>query len=385
MVRIALLGSTGSIGTNTLDVVLGLHDRFEVVSLSAGRNADLLCEQAARVRPKRVYISEGREAVAERLRPLGIEVHSGGAALLEMASDPEVDLVVNGLAAGSGLRPTLAAVRAGKDVAIANKETLVVAGRIVTEMAVQHGVRLIPLDSELTPLWQTLQEAPRQNVRRIVLPASGGPFCELPLAQMRTVTPEQALDHPTWKMGHKITVDSATLMNKGFEVIESHWFLGMPVSQIDVLIHRQSIVHCLIEFVDGALIAHMSTPDMRLPIQQALTYPDRLPARVAPLDLAGTGTLSFAAPDLERFPCLALSYEAIEAGGTATAVLNAANEVGVYAFLDGRIGFLDIAGVVRRSLDAHDNGSGSDLEAVFEADRWAREQATEIVRRLEAG
>ena len=383
MKRVALLGSTGSIGTNTLDVLGELPDRFEVVSLSAGRNADLLCEQAARFRPRRVYISRDAETVSARLKPLGIEVVCAPDGLVEMAADPEADLVVNGLAAGLGLRPTLAAIEAGKDVAIANKETLVVAGHIVTDLAVQHGVRLMPLDSELTPLWQTLQETPRANVRRIVLPASGGPFFDSSPDRMARVTPEEALNHPTWKMGPKITVDSATLMNKGFEVIESHWFLDMPVDRIDVIIHRESIVHCMIEFADGGVMAHLSTPDMRLPIQQVLTYPEKCPTRVAPLDLTQVGRLSFYPPDFDRFPCLALAYEALAAGGTAPAVLNAANEIGVYAFLEGRIGFMDIPGVVRRALDAHENGPGADLDAVFEADRWARETAGEMVRRLE--
>ncbi len=383
MRRVALLGSTGSIGTNTLDVIDGLPERFEVVSLSAGQNVDLLCEQVKRFRPKRVCVAEDGSETIARLKGLGVEVLCGAAGLIELAEDPDVDLVVNGLVAGLGLRPTLAAIRAGKDVAIANKETLVVAGHIVTELAAQKGVHLIPLDSELTPLWQTLQDVPVEDVRRIVLPASGGPFFETPLEEMARVTPDEALNHPTWKMGPKITVDSATLMNKGFEVIEAQWFLGLPVSQIDVVIHRQSIVHCLIEYTDGGLTAHMSTPDMRLPIQQALTHPQKLPTRVAPLDLVGVGMLSFHAPDLERFPCLALSYEAVREGGTAPAVLNAANEIGVYSFLDGRIGFLDVPGVVRRALDAHNNGAGADLEAVFEADRWGREKTEEIVRRME--
>ncbi len=383
MRQVALLGSTGSIGTSTLDIFQRLPDRFEVVSLSAGRNIDLLCEQAARFRPRRVCVSQDAREVASRLKSLDIEVLSGPEGLLDLAADPQVDLVVNGLVAGVGLRPTLAAVRAGKDIAIANKETLVVAGRILTDLAARHGAKLLPLDSELTPLWQSLQQIPKQDVKRILLPASGGPFFDFSLDQMARVTPREALNHPTWKMGPKITVDSATLMNKGFEVIEAHWFLDLPVSRIDVVIHRQSIVHCLIEFVDGGLVAHLSTPDMRLPIQQALTHPEKLPTPVTPLDLVRMGELSFHAPDLERFPCLALSYEAIVEGGTAPAVLSAANEIGVYAFLEDQIGFLDIPGVVRRALDAHDNGFGSDLEAVFEADRWTREKAKEIIRKME--
>lgn len=383
MTRVSLLGSTGSIGTSTLDVLAGLPERFEVVCLSAGSNIDLLCEQVTRFRPKRVCVGEecAKEA-GERNELKGVELLHGSDGLIASATDSGVDLVINGLVAGVGLRPTLAAVEAGKDVAIANKETLVVAGDLVTELAARNGVRLIPLDSELTPLWQSLQEVSREQVTRIVLSASGGPFFDMSLDEMARVTPEEALRHPTWRMGPKITIDSATLMNKGFEVIESRWFLGLDIEQIDVVIHRQSIVHCLVEFLDGSLIAHLSRPDMRLPIQQALTHPVRLPTPVPSLDLVSTGSLSFHAPDLERFPCLALAYEVCRAGGTAAAVLNAANEIGVDSFLTGRIGFLDVPDVVRRTLDAHVNASGSNLDAVFEADRWGREKATEIVARI---
>ena len=383
MKRVSLLGSTGSIGTSTLDVLAGLPERFEVECLSAGSNIDLLCDQVTRFRPERVCVGEqyAKEA-GERRELKGVEVLHGSDGLLALATDPAVDLVINGLVAGVGLRPTLAAVEAGKDVAIANKETLVVAGQLVTDLAARNGVQLIPLDSELTPLWQNLQEISPRQVTRIVLPASGGPFFDMSLDEMARATPDEALRHPTWRMGPKITIDSATLMNKGFEVIESRWFLGLDIEQIDVVIHRQSIVHCLVEFLDGSLTAHLSRPDMRLPIQQALTHPDRLPTRVPSLDLVSTGSLSFHAPDLERFPCLALAYEVCRAGGTAAAVLNAANEVGVYSFLAGRIGFLDVPDVVRQTLDAHVNASGSNLDALFEADRWGREKARDVVARL---
>lgn len=383
MKRIALLGSTGSIGVSTLDVLAGLPERFAVECLSAGSNIDLLCDQVTRFRPKRVCVGEERAKDAgERVELKGVEVLHGSDGLLALAADANVDLVINGLVAGVGLRPTLAAIGAGKDVAIANKETLVVAGQVVTELAARNGVRLIPLDSELTPLWQSLQDVPPRQVTRIVLSASGGPFFDISLDEMARATPDEALRHPTWRMGPKITIDSATLMNKGFEVIESRWFLGLDIEQIDVVIHRQSIVHCLVEFPDGSLTAHLSRPDMRLPIQQALTHPERLPTTVPSLDLASTGSLSFHAPDLERFPCLALAYEVGREGGTAAAVLNAANEIGVYSFLAGRIGFLDVPDIVRRTLDAHVNASGSNLDAVFEADRWGREKAREFVARV---
>ena len=381
-IQVALLGSTGSIGRNSLDVLARLGDRFRVVGLSAKTNVDLLCEQASRFRAKQVCLHEVTAAAASRFRALGIEVLGGSDGLLQLATGSDVDLVLNGLAAGAGLRPTLAAIEARKDVAIANKETLVVAGHFMTDLAARHGVRLIPLDSELTPLWQTLQGSVGADVKRILLSASGGPFFGHSLEEMTRVTPEDALRHPTWKMGSKITIDSATLMNKGFEVIEARWFLGLPIDQIDVVIHRQSIVHCLIEFVDGGMTAYLSTPDMRLPIQQALTHPERLPTSIAPLDLAQVGELTFFAPDFNRFPCLGMAYEAARAGGTAPAVLNAANEIGTYAFLDRKIGFMDIAGVIRRTLDAHRNDACGDLDALFEADRWGRETARGFVSKL---
>lgn len=383
MKRVALLGSTGSIGINTLDVLSALSDRFQVVSLSAGRNIELLCEQAERFKPQRVCVSGDVETVRPRLKSLGINVVSGLEGLLELASDPEIDLVINGLVAGLGLQPTLAAVDANKDVVIANKETLVVAGHIILDLAVKKGVRVLPLDSELTPLWHTLQETPKEDVKRVLLPASGGPFFEFSKKQMAIVTPQQATKHPTWKMGSKISVDSATLMNKGFEVIEAGWVLQLPTSMVQVVIHRQSIVHGLIEFVDGSLVAHMSTPDMRLPIQQVLIHPERLPSLVPQLDLVGVGELTFQAPDFEKFPCLNLCLEAQKIGGTAPAVLNAANDVGVYAFLDDRIRFLDISEVVSRALEAHQNGFGSDLEEIFEADRWARKEAGDQIQKIE--
>lgn len=383
MKRIALLGSTGSIGTSTLQVLANLPDHFELVSLCAGRNIDLLCQQAEQWRPKRVCVAHSAHLVAQRLNPLGIEVLEGDRGMHDLSVDPDVDLVVNGLAAGVGLRPTLSAVQMGKDVAIANKETLVVAGHLVTQLAAKTGSTLLPIDSETTPLWQTLQETDPTHVKRIVLPASGGPFFEYTTEQMAHVTRKEALNHPTWQMGAKITIDSATLMNKGFEVIEAQWFLNLPVSKVDVIIHRQSIVHCLIEYTDGSVLAHMSTPDMCLPIHQALVHPQKLPTQVTPLNLAKVGTLSFFEPDTQRFPCLKLAYDAVSQGGTAPAVLNAANEIAVYAFLDDRIGFLDIPRIVAQSLDAHNTHHTADLDAVFEADRWGRSYSASLVKKIE--
>ncbi|MFT5368558.1 MAG: 1-deoxy-D-xylulose-5-phosphate reductoisomerase [Candidatus Latescibacterota bacterium] len=383
MKRVSLLGSTGSIGTSTIDVLNAYPDRFELISLAAGRNTNLLVEQAKQLRPKRVYAAENVADVAEQLKPLGIDVVYGEKGLEELAADTDVDLVINGLSAGVGLRPTLAAVQKGTDVAIANKETLVVAGHLITEWAQKTGSALLPLDSETTPLWQTLQGTNRNDIKRILLPASGGPFFEWTKEQMATITREQALNHPTWQMGPKITIDSATLMNKGFEVIEAQWFLDLPVSKVDVIIHRQSIVHCLIEYVDYGLMAHLSTPDMRLPIHQALVHPEKLPSQIEPLDLAKVGTLSFFEPDTERFPCLQLAYDTIEMGGTAPAVLNAANEIAVYAFLDNRIGFLDIPAIIYQALEDHNPIPATEIETLFDADHWARKHAQKLVLKYE--
>ncbi|MBE83658.1 MAG: 1-deoxy-D-xylulose-5-phosphate reductoisomerase [Gemmatimonadetes bacterium] len=383
MTRVAILGSTGSIGTNTLDVIQAMPGRFEVISLSAASRIEQVCDQAKTFGAKRVCVAEGLAQKASQILGDTVEVVEGNDGLVELAEDSDVDMVINGLVAGVGIRPTIAALQAGRDVATANKETLVVAGEVVTGIAQDKGVKLLPLDSELTPLWETLRERPLEDVRRIILPASGGPFFDTSMESMKKVSRGEALNHPTWKMGPKITIDSATLMNKGFEVIESHWFFDLPVPKIDVIIHRQSIVHCMIEYVDGSVTAHLSEPDMRLPIQQALTYPDKVSSRVATLDLVKVGTLSFFEPDLERFPCLQHCYDAIDEGGTAPAVLNASNEIAVEAFLQERIGFMDIPRVIGKSLDAHDTDCG-DLDAIYEADRWAREASTEIVDALSA-
>ena len=383
MTRVAILGSTGSIGTNTLDVIQAMPERFEVISLSAASRIEQVCDQAKTFGAKRVCVAEGLAQKASQILGDTVEVVEGNDGLVELAEDSDVDMVINGLVAGVGIRPPIAALQAGRDVATANKETLVVAGEVVTGIAQDKGVKLLPLDSELTPLWETLRERPLEDVRRIILPASGGPFFDTSMESMKKVSRGEALNHPTRKMGPKITIDSATLMNKGFEVIESHWFFDLPVPKIDVIIHRQSIVHCMIEYVDGSVTAHLSEPDMRLPIQQALTYPDKVSSRVATLDLVKVGTLSFFEPDLERFPCLQHCYDAIDEGGTAPAVLNASNEIAVEAFLQERIGFMDIPRVIGKSLDAHDTDCG-DLDAIYEADRWAREASTEIVDALSA-
>lgn len=385
MKRIVVLGSTGSIGRNSLDVIEGLHDRFQVVGLSAGRNIDLLCEQAIRHRPSVVCVGDerGAETARRRLTPLGIQVIAGPEGLTGLSAHPDADLVLNALVGSMGLGPTLSAIRAGKAVAMANKEPLVMAGGILVREARQRGVDLLPLDSEPSALWQCLKGERIHEVRRLILTASGGPFFGWSLDRMKAISPEQALNHPTWRMGRKITIDSATLMNKGLEVIEARWLFDLPASRIDVVIHRQSIVHSLVEFVDGSIMAQMSCPDMRLPIQHALTYPDRLPTRVEPLNLLRLGQFTFESPDAERFPCLWLCYEAARLEGTAPAVLNAANEVAVNQFLNGQIGFLDVAAVNEEVLSAHEVTPEPDIEEVLEADRWARREAARVVHRMD--
>ncbi len=384
MKRIVILGSTGSIGRNSLDVTEGLPDQFQIVGLSAGRNIDLLCEQAIRHRPSVVCVGdeEGAEVARGCLTPFGIQVTTGPEGLTGLSTHPDADLVLNALVGSVGLGPTLSAIRAGKTVAMANKEPLVMAGGILVREARQHGVDLFPLDSEPSALWQCLKGERIHEVKRLILTASGGPFFGWSLDRMKDISPEQALNHPTWRMGQKITVDSATLMNKGLEIIEARWLFDLPASCIDVVIHRQSIVHSLVEFVDGSVIAQMSCPDMRLPIQHALTYPDRLPTRVEPLNLLRLGQFTFEPPDMERFPGLRLCYEAARLEGTAPAVLNAANEVAVNQFLNGQIGFLDVAAVNEEVLSAHQGTPEPNIEEVLEADRWARGEAVRVIHRM---
>jgi 1-deoxy-D-xylulose-5-phosphate reductoisomerase len=374
MRRLAVLGSTGSIGTRTLEVVAAHPDRFQIMALAAGRNLDLLERQVRQFRPRLVSVSSeaGAREIRRRLGRTPTEVYWGTAGLRGTATDAGADLVVSAIVGGAGLVPTLAAVAAGKDVALANKETLVMAGELVTAEAHARGVRILPVDSEHSAIFQCLNGSPRTQVRRIVLTASGGPFRTRPGTTFATITPEEALRHPTWSMGKKITIDSATLMNKGLEVIEAHWLFGLPVAQVDVIVHPQSIIHSLVEFVDGSLLAQLGVPDMRVPIQYALTYPDRRPSAAAPLSLVELARLTFEAVDREKFPCLDLAYEAAAAGGSWPAVLNAANEVAVSRFLNRRLGFDEIPTLIRKALDAHPRRPVHTVEDVLEVDREVR-------------
>jgi 1-deoxy-D-xylulose-5-phosphate reductoisomerase len=381
MKNLAILGSTGSIGVSTLDIVAAHPDRFRVVSLSAGNNLDRLEEQIRRFRPRIVSVVQPEAArdLRQRLGSDAPEVVSGVEGLIACATYGQVEMVLSAIVGAAGLVPTMAAIQSGKDIALANKETLVTAGPLVMEAVARHGVKLYPVDSEHSAIFQSLKGHRRSDVRRLILTASGGPFRNRPLSELGRVTPEDALAHPNWSMGRKISIDSATMMNKGLEIIEACWLFDLPPEKVAVHIHPQSIVHSMVEYIDGAVIAQLGIPDMKTPIAYALSYPDRLPLDLPPLDLCALKTLTFEEPDQEKFPCLALAYRAARTGGTAPAVLNAANEVAVEAFLSGRIGFLDIAAVIRRVLDRHSPLELEHIDTALRADRWGRQEARLVI------
>ncbi len=376
--RIAILGSTGSIGTQTLDVVAHHQERFSVEALAAGKNIDLLAEQALQFQPK--LVSVGTKEAADKLRamlPSAIRVVYGDEGVHAAAAETEADIVVAAIVGSNGLKPTLAAVEAGKDIALANKETLVTAGHIVTSRVRERNVRLIPVDSEHSAIFQSLNGSRMENVKTITLTASGGSFRDKPRAELEGVTVEQALKHPNWSMGPKVTIDSATMANKGLELIEARWLFDMEIDRIHVVIHPESIIHSYVEFLDHSIIAQLGMPDMRVPIQYALTYPERPVSPAPSLDLAALGKLTFRAMDTERYPMMRLAYEAGRAGGTAPAVFNAANEAAVDLFLQGQIPFLAIESMVETALSAHVTVSEPSLEAIWEADAWARNFAVQ--------
>jgi len=374
--RIAVLGSTGSIGRQTLDVVRGLRERFRVVGLCAGRNVTLLEEQAREFTP-RLVCCDGNGSTAAGVIPFdGFEC----APMEAIAADPEVELVVVATAGKAGLIPTLKALEAGKTVALANKEVLVMAGRLVRESARRGDGEIRPIDSEHSAIWQVMRGEKNANIRRLILTASGGALRDKSIDELQRVTPEQGLSHPTWQMGRKVTIDSATLLNKGLEAIEARWLFDVPLDRIEIVLHRESIVHSVVEFCDGSLKAQLGTPDMRVPIQVALCYPDRpqLPS-VAPLDLRQMGALHFSELKLDRYPCLSLALEAGHRGGTFPTVLSAADEVAVEGFLSGRIGFTRIPEIIDETLNAHDGGSDESLDEILAADAWAREYAETLL------
>lgn len=379
--QLAVLGSTGSIGVTTLDLVARFPERFAVVSLAAGRNVERLADQVRRFHPRLVATADGDAAAALRAAVPEFDgtILAGLEGIEQVAVAPEAQLVISALVGALGLHPTLRAIAAGKDVALANKEVLVVAGELVQEAARRARVNVFPLDSEHNAIYQAMHGHRRSDVRRIILTASGGPFLRTPREELRTVTTAQALKHPIWKMGSKITIDSSTLMNKGLEVIEAHWLFGLAPEQIDVVIHPQSIVHSMVEYVDGSVLAQLGIPDMSIPISYILAYPERLALTHLPsLDLVQAGHLDFVAPDLERFPCLGLAYRALRLKGTAPAVLNAANEVLVDAFLNGRIGYLDIPRIAHAVLERHELVAHPVLDELLAADTWARRAAGEL-------
>ena len=380
MKNLAVVGSTGSIGENTLRVVEYLSDRFKIFALAVNSAVDRLAEQTAAFHPRVVAITDAArvEEFRSRCRDLRIsppEVVTGEAGLRQICSAPEVDIVVSAAVGAAGLPPTYSAVAAGKTVALANKEAMVIGGELLRKTAERTGARMIPVDSEHSAVDQCLRSGQPGEVRRLILTASGGPFRETPVEQFRNISPDEALKHPTWQMGKRITVDSATLMNKGLEVIEARWLFNIAAEQIDIMVHPQSVVHSMVEFVDGSIVAQLGTADMRQPIQYALTYPERLPSPVARLDWTTVPRLDFSPPDREKFPCISLAYRAIGIGGTAPAVLNAADEVAVQSFLDRRIPFSDIPKVIAATLEICEGQAADCLESVMEADSWARNHA----------
>lgn len=373
MKKIAVLGSTGSIGTQTLDVISREPERYEVVGLAAGNNVELLLMQALAFRPK--LVSVGSKEAADALRaqlPDNVKVVYGDEGLIEVAAGCGATYVVCALIGSIGLRSTLAAIDAGADIGLANKETLVTAGHIVTQRAKDKGVALLPIDSEHSAIFQCLNGEDAKAIKRLVVTASGGSFRNRTRDQLESVSVADALKHPNWSMGAKITIDSATMVNKGLEVMEAHWLFGLPYDRIDVMLHPESIVHSMVEFVDTSVIAQLGNPDMRVPIQYALTYPERRPSPASPLDLLAAGTLHFRQMDFERYPCMRMAYEAGRTGGTAPTVFNAANEIAVARFLRGEIPFLAIEDIIDNALSGHEAIPSPDLGTILETDRRAR-------------
>ncbi len=380
MKKLALLGSTGSIGTSTLDIVRAFPEQYQIVSLAAGRNIELLVEQIEEFLPRHVAVLRDEDAEALRLRVahLDVEVHSGITGMIECAT-VSADMVVAAIVGAAGLVPTLAAIKAGRNIALANKETLVMAGSLIMAEVAARKVQLIPVDSEHSAIFQSLQGHRPEDIKRLILTASGGPFRDWDISRFPSITPADALAHPNWNMGRKISIDSATMMNKGLEIIEARWLFSVPADKIAVHVHPESIVHSLVEYQDGALIAQLGIPDMKTPIGYALSWPERLPLRQPPLDLCRQGSLTFSQPDLNMFPCLRLAYEAISSGGTLPAVMNAANEIAVDAFLKRQIGFLGISELIEKVMARHSSEPAATLDRVLQADLWGRNQAKRIL------
>lgn len=378
--RIAILGSTGSIGTQALDVIAEHPDRFEARVLTAGNNVELLAQQARQFVPDAVVIANKKkyEALKEALKDLPIKVYAGPEAIEQIVQMDVIDMVLTAMVGFSGFRPTVAAIRKHKTIALANKETLVVAGELIKKLAFENHAPIIPVDSEHSAIFQSLQ-GESQDIDKILLTASGGPFLNCNLEQLANVTPEQALNHPRWKMGDKITIDSATMMNKGFEVIEAKWLFDVSEKKIEILIHPQSVVHSAVQFCDGSVKAQMGVPDMRLPIQYALGYPERIPLSGERLDLCKIGTLTFQHPDMQKFRCLQLAFDALEEGGNTACVMNAANEVANQAFREGRISFLQIPQLIEKAMNTAPHVQNPSLDDYFNTDRYVRIKTQELI------
>jgi len=379
--NIALLGSTGSIGQSTLAVVEKYPDRFKVVGLAAGNNIEILEQQVRRFRPSLVSVVSpvSAEKLKQRCADLTVTILSGVPGMVQVAAMDEAEITVSAIVGTAGLVPTMAAIHAKKTIALANKEVLVTAGELVMAECQSRGVRLLPVDSEHSAIFQCLHAGANQDIRKLIVTASGGPFRTFAQKELEQVTLAQALKHPNWSMGRKITIDSATLMNKGLEVIEARWLFGFRPEMIKVLVHPQSIIHSMVEYTDGAVVAQLGMPDMKGPIAYALSYPERLDDVSPALDLAAIGTLTFEEPDMERFPCLAYAYDALRAGGSMPAVLSAANEVAVKYFLDEKVRYTDVARVIRSVMDAHRPFSITTVEDALKADLWARKEAEKTI------
>lgn len=382
MKKIAILGSTGSIGTQTLDVIRQHKDKFEAHTLTAGNNADLLIEQAKEFLPDTVVIANESkyDSVKESLSSYPIKVYSGSEALCQVVENQEIDIVLTAMVGFAGLRPTVSAIKARKTLALANKETLVVAGELIMNLCREYNVPILPVDSEHAAIFQCINGEQINPIHKILLTASGGPFKDFTMEQLEQVTPEQALHHPNWKMGPKITIDSATMMNKGFEMIEAHWLYNVNPSCIQVVVHPESIIHSAVEFIDGTVMAQLAPPDMRLPIQYALGYPQRIPLNSEHLDLFAIKTLHFEEPDMKRFPCLQLAYDAIEKGGNMPCILNAAGEISNLAFRNKQIKFTDIPRITQKAMENITFIASPTLEDLFETDKEVRTYTEGLIR-----
>ena len=373
MKKITILGSTGSIGENALSVIDNFNDQFRVMGLSANKNSKLLVEQVKKYQPKFVSIIDNNAAdlVEEQLSSFDVKILKGREGLLELASYENIDLLLNALVGSAGMEPTIKAIQSKVDVALSNKESLVMAGSIINDLAIRNRVKIFPVDSEHSAIWQCLTGEDNKEINKIILTGSGGPFRTLPIEEFNTITLEQALNHPNWDMGNKITIDSATMMNKGLEVIEAYWLFNLPTEKIEIVIHPQSIIHSMVEFKDKSIKAQLGLPDMKIPIQYALTYPSHHEADWKELDLTEIHSLTFEKPDFKKFPCMKLAFDALAAGGTAPAVLNVANEQAVYKFLNKEISFNDIPKIIEMACEKHELVSAPSLDEILNIEIWA--------------